>query len=93
MVDNHRIEIIATLDRIGKLVRDIGWIDAALEEGRKVELIIYGEYENLEDPRSITIAGEVLQDAVLKMVKDNEKDEIKLYLDELNSLIKEDKTV
>lgn len=91
MVDNRRTGIIANLDRIDELGRDITWIDAALEDGRDVKLVIYDDQHI--GSRVITIAGEVLQDAVLKMVKDNEKDELKLYLDELNSLIKEDKKI
>ena len=70
---------------------DLRWIDAALEDGRKIELKIY-DGQRIET-RRIAIAGEVLQDAILKMVRDNKNEELKLYMDELNSLIKEDEKV
>lgn len=88
-MDHSRIS--DDLSRMYDAAINIAWIDAALEEGRKVELRIYGEY--LVDPRSITVAGEVLQDAILKMVRDNENEKLKLYMDELNSLIKEVSTI
>lgn len=84
-MDHSRIRDV--LSRMDDATINIAWIDAALEEGRKVELMIYNSYS--ADPRAITIAGEVLQDEILKMVRDNENEELKLYMDELNSLIKE----
>ena len=73
------------------IAENLRWIDSALEDGRKVELRIYDGQRI--GTRNIVIAGEVLQDAILKMVRGNENEKLMLYMDELDSLIKEGKKV
>ena len=73
------------------IAENLRWIDSALEDGRKVELRVYDGQRI--GTRNIVIAGEVLQDAILKMVRGNENEKLMLYMDELDSLIKEGKKV
>ena len=73
------------------IAENLRWIDSALEDGRKVELRVYDGQRI--GTRNIVIAGEVLQDAILNMVRVNENEKLMLYMDELDSLIKEGKKV
>lgn len=83
--------IMKVLQAMASDIRELIWIDAALNNGGGVELTLYDNQES--EMRRIQVNGEILQDNLLKELRENREEALTISMDELNSLIKEDEKV